>query len=239
MDFSNSLIRSFCLLLNLTGVSTFTRHNRSPVAPPLTDLTPLPRIRNNLPVCVSVGIFSRSFPLSVGTSISPPSVAVPIEIGISQNRSLSSRVKISCGLTCICTYRSPLGAPFSPASPSPASRIRSPVSTPAGTLTESVFCSCLRPWPWQSGQGSLIILPLPRHCGQVCCTAKNPCCIRTCPAPPQVVQVVAEVPSFAPLPEHVLQPTRVGTRIFTSVPNTASSRDNSRLYCRSAPVWTR
>ena len=63
------------------------------------------------------------------------------------------RVKIGCGFTWICTYRSPGEPPCSPTSPSPVSRIRSPLSTPAGTLTDSVFCSSIRPLPRQVSQG--------------------------------------------------------------------------------------
>ena len=46
-----------------------------------------------------------------------------------------------------------------------------------------------RPWPRQPLQGSVITWPRPWQRGQVCCTAKNPCCIRTWPAPRQVSQV--------------------------------------------------
>ncbi len=50
-------------------------------------------------------------------------------------------------------------------------------------------------------------LPSPRQVGQVCCTEKKPCCIRTCPIPPQVEQVVGLVPGLAPLPPQVSQLT--------------------------------
>ncbi len=116
-----------------------------------------------------------------------------------------------------------------PASPSPVRRMRSPVSTPAGTFTDRVFCSSTRPCPWQEPQGSEIILPVPWQRGQVCWTEKKPCCMRTWPIPPQVVQVTGVVPGLAPLPLQVLQPTRVGTRMVTVVPRTASSRSRSRV----------
>lgn len=61
-----------------------TRHSKSPCAPPRTDFTPLPRIRNSLPVCVSLGTFSITRPSNVGTSISPPSAAIAKLIGTSQ-----------------------------------------------------------------------------------------------------------------------------------------------------------
>ena len=44
--------------VRLTGVSTTTRQSRSPASPPRTGRTPLPRMRNILPVCVSGGILS-------------------------------------------------------------------------------------------------------------------------------------------------------------------------------------
>ena len=44
------------------------------------------------------------------------------------------------------------------------------------------------------------ILPLPWQRGQVCWIEKKPCCMRTWPWPPQVVQVVGWVPGLAPLP---------------------------------------
>ncbi|MNH18341.1 hypothetical protein D3C79_780400 [compost metagenome] len=71
------------------------------------------------------------------------------------------------------------------------------------------------PWPWQRGQ--------------VCCTEKKPCCMRTWPIPPQVGQVDGVEPFFAPLPSQGWQLTSVGTRMLTVVPRTASSRFSSRV----------
>ena len=45
----------------------------------------------------------------------------------------------------------------------------------------------------------------------------------------QVGQVEGEEPFLAPEPSHGLQLTSVGTRIFTDVPRTASSRFSSRV----------
>src|SRR3569623_1076446 len=228
-DASNSRSRVFCFSLRLTGVSTTTRHMRSPTSPPCTERTPLPRKRNNWPDWVSAAILSFPRPSRVGTSSSPPRAAVMKLMGTSQYRLLSSRVKIGCSLTFTYTYKSPAGPPCSPASPSPASRMRSPLSTPGGIFTCRVLCSWTRPWPWQLAHGSLITLPLPRQRGQVCCSEKKPCCIRTWPTPPQVVQVTGLLPLAAPEPAHTAQSTSIGTRIFTAVPCTASSRLSSRL----------
>ena len=105
--------------------------------PPRTGFTPLSRRRKTRPDCVSAGILMVTSPSSVGTASAPPSAAVAKLIGSSQLRCSPSRSKIACSRTWISTYRSPAGPPLRPASPSPLKRMRSPVSTPAGTLTAS------------------------------------------------------------------------------------------------------
>ena len=89
-----------------------------------------------------------------------------------------SRWKISCARMPTCTYRSPGGAPCGPASPSPASRMRVPSSTPAGIATCSVRSPCTVPLPWQTLQAFLITRPAPPQVGQVRSTRKKPCCAR-------------------------------------------------------------
>ena len=79
--------------------------------------------------------------------MSPPRVAVRTDIGISQEISAPSRSKILCGATFISTYRSPVGPPFFPASPSPVNLILSPLSTPGGTLMDRVFVFDFLPKP--------------------------------------------------------------------------------------------
>jgi len=75
---------------------------------------------------------------------------------------------------------------------------------PAGMDTSSVFFLRTYPFPRQSGQGSLTILPLPPQASQVrtdCITPKGVRWLtRTCPLPPQAEQVSGLVPFFAPLP---------------------------------------
>src|SRR5262252_8030984 len=186
---------------------------------------PLPRRRNTLPDWVSAGMRILAEPSSVGISISPPSAAAVMLIGISQCRSLASRVNTGCAFTRHTTYRSPGGPPLTPASPSPDRRMRSPSSTPAGILTESVFCRLTRPAPWQVAHGSRITLPVPLQRGQVCAIEKKPCWIRTWPWPPQAWQVVGSVPGLAPRPWQVSHSSSVGTRILVSVPRAASSED--------------
>ena len=121
-------------------------------------------------------------------------------------------------------YRSPGGPPLVPGSPLPVLRMRMPSSMPAGIFTSSVFCFLSLPWPEQVVQGSGMILPVPRQCGQVCCTLKKPWRICTVPLPVQVVQVLALVPGLAPLPWQVSQLSHEGMRICASLPRAASSR---------------
>ncbi len=102
------------------------------------------------------------------------------------------------------------------------------MSTPGGMVTDSVFSCWRRPLPRQSPQGSSIIWPLPRQVGQVCWMEKKPCCMRTWPWPPQVLQVRGVEPGFAPEPPQVSHWTSVGTRISRSTPCTASSSEISR-----------
>ena len=79
----------------------------------------------------------------------PPSAAVAKLTGTSQERCSPSRSKIACSRTWISTYRSPGGPPLRPASPSPERRMRSPLSTPAGTFTAACARGARVP-----GQGS-------------------------------------------------------------------------------------
>ena len=72
--------------------------------------------------------------------------------------------------------------------------MRSPVSTPAGTFTESFLERRTRPCPRQVSQGFLMTVPFPRHRGQVCWSWKNPWEMRTWPDPPQVSQAAAVLP---------------------------------------------
>ena len=116
-----------------------------------------------------------------------------------------------------------------PASPSLASRMRVPSSTPAGMLTESVRSLVTRPWPEQALQGSEITWPRPWQVGQVRSTVKKPDCERTAPWPPQVEQVLGDVPGLAPVPLHTSHDTEEGTRICAFLPVKASVRLISML----------
>lgn len=115
------------------------------------------------------------------------------------------------------------GPPLLPGSPLPAERMRMPSLMPAGIFTSSVFWRLILPAPLQLVQGSGMILPVPWQWGQVCCTLKKPWRMCTVPEPPQVPQVLALVPGFAPVPPQVSQLSQLGTRICVSLPLAASS----------------
>ena len=76
--------------------------------------------------------------------------------------------------------------------------MRSSWSTPAGILTDSVFCLRMRPAPSHDLHGSAMTLPVPWQFGQVCWIEKKPCETRTSPRPWQVGQAFACVPGLAP-----------------------------------------
>src|SRR3954447_8278249 len=126
-------------------------------------------------------------------------------------------------------YRSPGGPPRMPASPSPASRIRVPSSTPAGMLTDKLRSRLTRPAPLQAEQGLSMVSPRPWQVGQVRSMAKKPCCARTRPWPPQVAQVFGFDLGLAPVPEQASQVTEVGTFRLAVLPENASSSVISML----------
>ena len=116
-----------------------------------------------------------------------------------------------------------------PASPSPARRIRVPVSTPGGMLTDRVRSFSVRPCPPQDRHGFLTIWPSPAQVGQVRSTVKKPCWARTLPMPEQVGQVTGSAPPSAPVPRQVSQATEAGTLMVFWTPLNASSSVTRRL----------
>ena len=95
------------------------------------------------------------------------------------------------------------------------------MSTPAGMLIRSFLRTCLTPWPPQDPQGSEITWPVPPQLGHSATWVKLPKGVRvarrTCPAPPQVPQVVGPLPALAPLPPQVRRATRTPFGSFTQV----------------------
>src|SRR5215510_13595246 len=121
------------------------------------------------------------------------------------------------------TYRSPDGPPLRPASPSRAKRIRSPLSTPAGTLTDSVLFLRTRPRPPHSRHGLSIVAPAPPQLGQVCWIEKKPCATRTWPTPLHVLQLIGCEPGSAPFPVQRTHSTCAGISSVIESPATACS----------------
>src|SRR5271156_4804864 len=96
-NFSNSASNSCCFLVRFCGVSTTTWTYISPVWRERSTGIPFDAMRKRRPDWVPEGIFTLVLSLSmVGTSKSPPSAAVTIEIGTRQYRSAPSRWKNSC-----------------------------------------------------------------------------------------------------------------------------------------------
>src|SRR6201990_3779411 len=96
-NFSNSASNSCCFLVRFCGVSTVTWTYMSPVWRERSTGMPFDAMRKRRPDCVPEGTFTLVLSLSmVGTSNSPPSAAVTIEIGTRQCRSAPSRWKMSC-----------------------------------------------------------------------------------------------------------------------------------------------
>src|SRR5690606_3347955 len=150
-----------------------------------------------------------------------------------------SRRKNGWGRTVTKTYRSPGGPPRSPASPSPASRMRCPSSIPAGTFTRIRRVRRTTPAPRHSRQAVSTVWPSPRQRGQVWTLTSRPrgvCCTRrTSPVPPHSGQVRMGVPGSALFPWQWGQTSTRGTEISVSMPKAASSKSSSRSYRRSAP----
>ena len=96
--------------------------------------TPFCRSVTVWPDCVPGLMSIRSRPSSVSRSMAVPSAAAVIGSVTVQCRSSPCAEKTSCGVSTTSRKRSPGGPPPGPTSPSPASWIRVPVSTPGGHL---------------------------------------------------------------------------------------------------------
>ena len=126
---------------------------RSPRPVPFRCLTPSPYSGMTWPDCVP-GRMSTSFgPSRDSTETVAPRAAATIGIVSVQCRSSPCRSKIGCGCCTTSRNRSPGGPPPGPVSPSPASWMCVPSSTPAGILTFIVRLVRTRPSPSHSGQG--------------------------------------------------------------------------------------
>ena len=128
------------LTIRFTGVSRPRDTSRSPTGPPRTGLTPFPRRRNSLP-----GLrFGGNFELHASIEGRHLELSPERRVGETNGHLTIQMAAVTleqsgCWRTAICTKRSPVGPPAGPASPSPLRRMRSPVSTPGGTLTDRVL----------------------------------------------------------------------------------------------------
>ena len=104
-------------------------------------------------------------PSRVSTCSVAPSAAATIGIVTVQCRSSPWRSKIGCGRCTISRNRSPGGPPPGPVSPSPASWMWVPSSTPAGIRTLIVRRVLTRPSPSHSGHGLRMTVPKPPQPG--------------------------------------------------------------------------
>lgn len=133
-----------------------------------------------------------------------------------------------------------MGPPPGPTSPSPASWILVPLSTPAGILTVRVRRDRTRPSPAHSGQGVGTTVPKPWHWGQgrevMTWPRKERVTCETSPRPRHMSQVCAAVPGAAPSPAQVPQVTAVSTWMSFVVPKAASS---SSISSRIMASWPR
>ena len=148
-----------------------------------------------------------------------------------QCRSSPCRSKIACGRCTISRNRSPGGPPPGPVSPSPASWMCVPSSTPAGIRTLMVRRVRTRPSASHSGHGLRMTVPKPPQPGhgrEVMTWPRNDRVTwLTSPRPLQTSQVSGWVPGAVPSPEQVGQTTAVSTTRSLVVPNAHSDRSSS------------
>src|ERR1017187_7581658 len=183
------------------------------------------------PDCVPGRISTAAGPSRVCTVSVVPSAAATIGIVTVQCRSSPWRSKIGCGRCTISRNRSPAGPPPGPVSPSPASWICVPSSTPAGIRTLMVRLVLTRPSASHSGHGLPMIVPNPPHCGQgreaITWPRNERVTWLTSPRPPHTSQVSGCVPGAVPSPEQVGQTTAVSTASSFVEPNAHSDRSSS------------
>ena len=137
--------------------------------------------------------------------------------------------------------RSPAGPPLRPAPPWPRRETAWPSSMPAGMVTISFFCRRTLPAPLQVLQGWWMILPVPRHLGQVVVVEKAkpppPRWMRTVPLPWQSGQISAVVPGAQPLPLHTSHCSVRETVTSFSQPKAASSKEMVTPARTVSPFW--
>src|SRR5579875_2647155 len=196
---------------------------------------PSPRSRCTEPDFVPRATFRRLVPLSVGTSMIPPSRASGIVSGTSTSRLSPLRLNTEDSATRVITYRSPGSAPRTPGSPLPARRMRLPSLTPGGMFARSLRTERCAPEPWHVGHGLSITVPWPRQLEHGCDIEKIPWLCASMPVPLHTGQTRGEVPGFAPDPLQVGHGCEVGTVSDTWAPLTAWSNVSETSVSRSRP----
>mmetsp|Transcript_33164 Transcript_33164/g.98741 ORF Transcript_33164/g.98741 Transcript_33164/m.98741 type:complete len:254 (-) Transcript_33164:599-1360(-) len=204
--------------------------------------TPRLAMSSVVPGCVPDGIFSSTGPSTVGTLTCVPRIASTYEISTSEWMVVPSRRSSGCVLTEMNTYRSPDSPPRRPELPSPRTRSRLPVSTPAGTLSWMRLLSRTRPSPPHFSQG-VTICPVPSHRGHVDTCWNAPSGVRTActywPVPWHCGQVLAVVPLLAPEPSQVPHDASRSTSSSFAQPKTASRKSSCRSNLSSSPGTAR
>ncbi len=121
--------------------------------------------------------------------------------------------------------------------------MRMPSSMPAGTSTVMLRRARTRPSVPQVGHGDGICCPVPPqtvHGRLVMTWPRNErWMLWISPAPPQVWQVIGDVPGAQPSPWHVSQTIAVSTAISRRTPKAVSFRVSSMRSSASPPCRTR
>ena len=137
-------------------------------------------------------------------------------------------------------YKSPLGPPFSPGSPSPLNTTVWLSSIPAGIFTLILACFLTVPFPLQLSQGSFITSPVPWQFVHVLVVCIWPSIVfwtcLTVPVPLHTEHFDTVVPGFAPVPLHIEHVSGLVTSISFSTPKNASSNVISIFKFKSAPL---
>ena len=151
--------RVFAIVGGAIGMTTVTVTSWSPALPPLRRGMPYPGRRNVRPLEVAGGTLMDTRPRSVGTSSEAPSAASGAVSGTATWMSSPRRSKIWCGATVTDRYRSPRAPAALP--PSPPTRTRWPLRTPAGIRTSTWRRDRCQPLPSHAGHDLPLTCPAP------------------------------------------------------------------------------
>src|SRR3569833_2718064 len=237
------------LAVRYFGMATRNSTLSSPVPPRRSSSLrmPMPASVKLSPVLVPVATLTFTWPSSVGTVTSPPSMAVVSGMAAVYRMSEPERRNLGSATTRTKTSRSPR-VPLAPeparpvrgASPSPSTRRRMPSCTPPGMSTVIVWRSRTAPSPLHvpHSEPRGVVLPAPPQAPHVDAIWKPPWtkCTRV-PVPLLVLQLERVAPGFSPDPVHVLQVTSGLKLICLLAPKTASMKDT--VICASMLSPTR